>query len=135
MPDDRPAIRFIDYMGDREDMEAVKLIGPYPTIADRNRDLARLASLPLGCPRYRGGQQFIHATLADQRGDWFIDRTVEPAQIAEASTVRGFHAAYSGWEDEPDECDDDWVEPVADPYEVHPDQISLIPDLGGAGRG
>jgi hypothetical protein len=114
-------------MGDREDYERIKLIGPFASIGDRNRELARLESLPLGSRAYNGGQEYEHTTMARARGERCWDyEVVEPAQMAKATTQRGAHAAYSGYDDEPEEGDDDYVAPVVDPYELHPDQISLF---------
>lgn len=103
--DTRPAIRWISYMGGREEMESVYLIGPYQSAAARDQDLRRLRSLPLGAPEYHGGQEFMAAAMADAGTDAWFDRTVEPAQIAAVTTQRGFHAAFNG--DEPPRADPD----------------------------
>jgi hypothetical protein len=125
--DTRPAIRWENFMGDREDYERIHLIGPYETVGARNRDLARLESLPLGSHSYRGGQRFHHATMAEAVGQRGWDhQIVPPQQIAKATSIRGFHAAFSGYDDQPEPGDDDWTEPVVDPYELHPDQIALF---------
>lgn len=126
MTDTRPAIRWINYMSGREEMERTNLIGPFATISDRNRELARLESLPLGSRAYNGGQQYFHATMAEAVGQRVWDyEVVEPTQVAKATTQRGFHAAFSGYDDEPEEGDEDYVAPVVNPYELHPDQIGL----------
>jgi hypothetical protein len=125
--DTRPAIRWINYMSGREEMERTNLIGPFDSIDDRNRELARLEALPLGNRAYNGGQRFFHATMAEAVGQRVWDyEVVEPAQVAQATTQRGFHAAFADYEDEPEDGDDDWVAPVADPYEMHPDQTALF---------
>ncbi len=112
-----PAIRFINYMCDREEMEAVHIIGPYASAADRNRDLQRLENLPLGAPEYNGGVEFFAATMAEAVGEpgWSL-HVAEPGKVAASTTVRGFFADFNGW---PDEDDD---EPVDD---IHPDQIAM----------
>lgn len=116
--DRRPAIRFIDYMGGREEMEAVCIVGPYADAETRNRDLRRLESLPLGAPEFNGGVQFFPATMAEAVGDrgWSLF-VVEPARVAGAATVRGFFAAFGGYEE-----DDELAEPEDD---IHPDQAAL----------
>ncbi|WP_157239482.1 hypothetical protein [Catenuloplanes japonicus] len=101
--DDRPAIRFINYMSGREEMEARLIIGPYDTVEARDADLDRLSGLPLGAGRYHGGQQFFAAEMAEASDGWH-DETVEPAQVADATTIRAFHAAFDGVpEDEEDD--------------------------------
>ena len=127
MTDTRPAIRWINYMSGREDMERTNIIGPYETVAARNADLARLENLPLGNRAYNGGQLFFPATMAEAVGEpvWEL-LVVEPAQVAKVHNQRAFHAAFSGYDDEPEEGDDDWVEPTVDPYELHPDQTALF---------
>lgn len=39
-------IRVTNYLGDRDDMMEILIIGPYPTEADRDAALDRLAKLP-----------------------------------------------------------------------------------------
>jgi hypothetical protein len=125
--DTRPAIRWENFMGDREDYERIHLIGPYETVAARNRDLHRLAALPLGDRRFRGGQLFWEATMAEAAGQKGWDyEIVPPEQVANAISMRSFHALYSGHDDAPEPGDDDWTEPVVDPYELHPDQTALF---------
>ena len=127
MNDTRPTIRWINYMGDREDMERVHLIGPYSSREARNADLHRLANLPLGDRRFHGGQTFHTATMAEAVGQRVWDyEIVEPTQVATATSQRRFHALYSGYDPAPEPGDDDWVEPAVDPYEPHPDQIPLF---------
>jgi hypothetical protein len=114
---DAPAIRFTDYMGGYEEMNAVNLIGPYPTVADRNADLDRLRTLPLGGSEFTGGHTFDPATMADARGEpgWDL-HVVDPARVARVSTQRDFHEAFYGY---------DTAAP-ADPHEPHSDQAALF---------
>ena len=100
--DDRPAIRWINYMSGREEMEARLVVGPYDTVEARDTDLDRLRNLPLGDDCYYGGQEFDAATMAEA-GDGYWDETVSPAQVAAATTMRGFHAAFDGDDEELDE--------------------------------
>lgn len=93
---DSPAIRFTDYMGGYEEMHAVNLIGPYPSVQARDADLERLRGLPLGKVEFHGGQTYDPASMADARGD---DVTVVAApRVARAGTQREFHAAFYGYE-------------------------------------
>lgn len=115
--DTRPAIRWINYMSDREEMESIYLIGPFESVEERNRELWRLESLPLGEPEYHGGQEFMAATMADAGNDDWFDEVVAPGQVAKASTMRGFHNLYAGYPENEDE---------PDPYAPHPDQMGLF---------
>lgn len=127
MTDTRPAIRWDNFMGDREDYERIHLIGPYESTEARNRDLHRLAALPLGDRRFRGGQLFREATMAEAVGQKRWDHEiVPPEQVAAATNMRRFHALYGGHDPEPEAGDDDWTEPAADPHEPHPDQTALF---------
>jgi hypothetical protein len=123
VPDDStksmPAIRFVDYMSGREEMEAVHIIGPYEDAEARNRDLHRLETLPLGAPEFNGGVEFFAATMAEAVGErnWSLF-IVESTKVAAANTVKGFFAAFHGYAEE-----DDNAEFVDD---VHPDQTALI---------
>lgn len=103
--DSRPAIRWINYMSGRDRMEAVNLIGPYDNTAARDTDLYRLENLPLGAPEYHGGQEFMAVTYRE--GDTWYDELVSPAQVAHATTVRGFHNVYDGYAED----DDDGLNP------------------------
>ncbi len=113
-----PAIRFHNFMGDSEDMNACNLVGPYPDVDARNADLRRLRSLPLGGPEFSGGQQYEAATMGDARGEpgWGL-RIVDPARVAGVVSQRGFHAAFGGYDD---------VDAPTDPHEPHPDQAALF---------
>lgn len=116
----RPAaIRFVDYRGDFDTYFEIKVIGPYPDTASRDRDLARLRQMPLGDPNLNGTAQFY----ADRIGSITADQTVEPAQLADAATLRQFFAHWSGSSEAVYYRDDDGV---ADPYEPHPDQAALF---------
>lgn len=99
MSDARPAIRWINYMGDSEAMAAVNLIGPYADVAARNRDLRRLENLPLGATEYNGGREFTTATMSEAAERY----AVQPERVANVTTQRGFHAAFFGYREETDE--------------------------------
>jgi hypothetical protein len=122
MTDLRPAIRLVDYMAS-DSLDFTNIIGPYETREARNADLTRLASLPLGRPEYRGGQQYVPATMADAVGElgWSL-RVVTPEQMATATTQYGAHCALHGFDEEYDEDEDE----APDPYEPSPDQIGLF---------
>ncbi len=118
--DGRPAIRFVNYMGDREEMEAVHVVGPFDSVEARNAELQRLAGLPLGAPEYNGGVEFFPATMAEAVGErgWSL-HVVDAQQVADAASIRGFFAAFHG----DDEEDDDRVDVEDD---IHPDQAALF---------
>lgn len=97
-----PAIRFLDYMGDYDDLNMVNLIGPYPTADARDRDLARLAALPLGRPEFNGGCRFVPATMAEAVPSLLDGETVPPEQVAAATTLAGFYTAYYRLREEDD---------------------------------
>lgn len=123
--DQRPAIRFINYMSGREECEAVHIVGPYGSAEARNRDLQRLECLPLGASEYHGGVELFAATMAEAVGElgWSL-YVAEPAKVAGSTTIRGFFANFSGY---PEEDDDDTVDTEDD---IHPDQIALLPATG-----
>jgi hypothetical protein len=87
-----PAIRLVNYMGDNDDYTAANVIGPYPDCAARDTDLFRLRGLPLGGDQYRGGCEFQTATMADATG-WDMT-VVDPAQVADSTTVHEFFTAF-----------------------------------------
>lgn len=104
MPDfnpDDPAISWTNFMSGQEEADATHLVGPYPTIAARDADLARIRALPLGAPEYNGGALFHAGTMAEANGavgwDLFM---CPPSQVAGARTLRGFFAAFSGDQEE-----------------------------------
>lgn len=94
-----PAIRFLDYMGDYDDLDEVNLIGPYPNVAARDADLQRLAALPLGRPEFNGGARFVPATMAQAVPSLLDGCTVPPEQVAAATTLAGLYTAYHGLDD------------------------------------
>jgi hypothetical protein len=87
-----PAIRYIDHGGDHDDYFQINVIGPYPTDSARNADLHRLEQLPLGDPELNGTSQFFPCRI----GTIEADKTVAPEQVADATTLRAFYAAWAG---------------------------------------
>ncbi len=104
-------ISFENFMGDRDDLDEVNLIGPFEDAAARARELARLSGLPLGVPELNGGYRFS----ADRVTAAGADRVVEPATVAGATTIHEFFAAFFGWSaDDPTPAGD-----------VHRDQLTV----------
>jgi RNase adapter protein RapZ len=96
-----PAISWKNFMSGREEMEAAHIIGPYPTAAARDADLARIRSLPNGAPAYNGGALFYAGTMAEAVGEPGWDLYVAPPeQVAGARTLKAFFAAFGGHEEE-----------------------------------
>lgn len=90
-----PAIRWINYMSDRDAMDAWHVVGPYRSVAARDADLARIRVLPPGALEYTGGALFYAGTMPepDERppGELFV---ATPEQVAPARTMRGFFALF-----------------------------------------
>jgi hypothetical protein len=85
----RPAaIRLVDYRGDYDTYFEINYLGPYPDDAARDADLARICALPGD----DGSAQFF----PDRIGSVPADKTVAPAQVAEATTMTGLFAAWEG---------------------------------------
>jgi hypothetical protein len=103
---DAPAIQWENFMSGREEMEARHIVGPYPSIAARDADLARIRALPLGAPEYNGGALFYAGTMADAVGEpgWTL-YVATPEQVARARTLRGFFALFHRDEEEVEEQD------------------------------
>jgi hypothetical protein len=116
----QPAIRLIDYMGDYDDYYENNLIGPYPDVQTRNADLARLRGLPLGRPEFNGGYEFLPATFIAPK---VANRTVAPEQVAGATTISGFFAAFHGYTEDEFFAEVGAGEDLAD---VHPDQMPIF---------
>ncbi|MEU1813229.1 hypothetical protein [Micromonospora aurantiaca (nom. illeg.)] len=108
-------------MGDFDDLNTTKLIGPYPDIRTRDADLTRLARLPHGAPEYHGGCEFLPSIMGAAAGDQFAE-VVAPQQVAQATTVKSFFAAYGGWSENVEDGED----MANGEDEVHPDQASLF---------
>lgn len=112
------AIRFVNYMGDYDDLHEKNLIGPFPDAATLRKELRRLSRLPLGGPELNGGYEFEGAKMDKPR--WGVN-VVAPEQVAKAETVKQFFAAYWGYDEE---TEDEEAEPDEPP--VHPDQGALF---------
>jgi hypothetical protein len=125
-------IRVISYLGDYDDYFDVEIIAPYASRAERDAEVRRLGSLP----GMYGLLEFVPCSLSLRQ----IERTqfqAEPGDVANAIDFKSFMAGFR--HDDAYLLDDD-DEPAADPYEPHPDQISLfdpstsraeLEDLGG----
>lgn len=112
-----PAIRVVDYMGDYDTYYTTQLVGPYPNAAARDADLGRLRRLTLGRPEFHGGYEFLASTMGAANADPEAE-VVAPQQVAEATTVAAFFAAFKGYDEDANE--DGALSAV------HPGQLALL---------
>lgn len=95
---DTHTIRVVLYCGDRDDYNLINVIGPYPTPANRDRDLRRLANLP----GVHGDAEFLPSNVTPERAD----HSCRPQQVADAADWDQVLAAVLGLntatEDNPD---------------------------------
>lgn len=91
-----PAIRLVNYMGDRDDYEEVNLIGPYPDEEAQMADLTRILNMPLGAAEMHGGVEFLPDTMAEATPS---ARVEAPEKLAKATTWEGVFNAFFGYDD------------------------------------
>lgn len=82
---DLHTIRVYNYCGDQDDLDDTVIIGPYPTITERDADIRRLTALP----EVRGSMEF-YPSIQSPRG---ADHSCTAADIATAADLTGILVA------------------------------------------
>lgn len=94
-------IRLVDYMGGWDDLNEVNIIGPYPSAAERDAAIRRLAQVK----GFYGCVELFPATTTPDAAD----NSCGPLTVADVATVRELLAAVHGYDYDPAE-DDDLIE-------------------------